>query len=215
MAKKRSNNPYDDPTGVGRRDFFGQLFRELARPVAEFRSAVSGDSTAETAPASEEPSPTPQTTRLRPPSVANEWLFLATCERSGECARVCPANAIRRFEDGTPYIAPAEQPCVICNDLACLSACPSGALKPVAATALGMGIARVDKGLCLRSHDVDCRACIEGCPLMDVGFRVLDVTLDGGIVVDEATCVGCGCCERACPTEPRAIAVVPTRELAQ
>lgn len=191
---------------VGRRDFIGQLFRELARPLVEFRKAVRG------VPA-EEPVPSEATpTWLRPPSVTNEWLFLATCERSGECVRACPANAIRRFEDGTPYISPAEQPCVICNDLACLKACPSGALKPVPPTALDMGVARVNEALCLRAHGVDCRACIEGCPLSDVGIRVLEVRLDGRIWVDEMACVGCGCCVRACPTEPRAMTVVPSRE---
>jgi ferredoxin-type protein NapG len=213
MAKNRPNSPYDNPTGVGRRDFIGQLFRELVRPVAEFRNAVNGVPAVETVPTRSEPEPTAATTWLRPPSVVNEWLFLATCERSGECVRVCPANAIRRFEDGTPYIAPAEQPCVVCNDLACLSACPSGALKRVPATALGMGTVRVDETVCLRSQDVDCRSCIEGCPLTDLGIRVLDVTLNGRVLVDESACVGCGCCERACPTEPRAITVVPSREL--
>jgi len=210
MAKHRS--PYDDPTGVGRRDFFGQLLRELVRPIAEFRDALSETPPEETLPPNPEP-PSPTTSWLRPPSVVNEWLFLATCERSGACVRACPANAIRRFEDGTPYISPAEQPCVICTDLACLSACPSGALRPVPPTALGMGIARVDDALCLRSQEVDCRSCVESCPLLDWGIRVLDVRLDGRILVDEATCVGCGCCERACPTEPRAMVVVPSREL--
>lgn len=211
MAKKSPVSPYDDDTDVGRRDFFGQLFRELAKPVQEFRSAVRGESPG--VPPTSTDDAAPVGTWLRPPGAKNEWLFTATCEHSGKCIDACPARAIRRHPDGTPYIDASEQPCVVCNDLACMSACPSGALSVVPLTALGMGIARIQEPKCLRSEDVDCQLCIEACPLLDFGYRVLDLSASGKVLVDEATCVGCGCCERVCPTDPRAITITPTRVL--
>jgi ferredoxin-type protein NapG len=209
----------DDSGDIGRRGFFEQFLREIVRPVAEFRDALRGESAPEAAPV--EGARAPGDRWLRPPSVRGEWAFLATCERSGECVQACPANAIRPFPADagrlarTPYIVAAEQPCVICTSLACMAACPSGALTPQPMTALGMGVARVRWDVCLRSEGHDCQLCAGSCPLHDLGMRVVDIALDGTVHVDEALCVGCGCCERACPTEPRAIAVVATRLLAQ
>ena len=210
MAKRRKT-AHDESEDVGRRDFFGQLLREIARPVVEFREAVRGASLPET----DAMDLFAGQVFLRPPSVRDDDLFRATCEGSAECVRACPANAIfLNPDDGYPAIDPANQPCVICNELACMSACPTGALTPRPAEALGMGIAQVDHDLCLREQGVECRLCIESCPLHERGHVVLDLTLDGRVHVYEEVCVGCGCCVRACPTEPRAMAVLPTRLLA-
>jgi ferredoxin-type protein NapG len=203
MARK-PKTAYDNESNVGRRDFFGQLLREIARPVAEFREAVK-----EQPPTiDEEPE-----TRLRPPGALHETLFVEVCDHSGECVQACPANAILSGADGTPYVDPLHQPCVVCVGLDCMSACPSGALTPRAADSLGMGIARVDTEACLRSTGEDCTRCIQVCPLHELGTTVLDLTLDGSLHVYEDACVGCGCCTRACPTQPKAILVEPTRAL--
>jgi ferredoxin-type protein NapG len=206
MARK-SKTAYDDDSGVDRRDFFGQLLREIARPVAEFREAVK-DPPAESGP------PEPLEKRLRPPGALHETLFTDVCDRSGECVEACPANAILSGADGTPYVDPHHQPCVVCVGLDCMSACASGALMPRAADALGMGLARVDSTACLRSTGEDCTRCIQVCPLHELGHTVLDLTLDGSLHVYEDACVGCGCCVRACPTQPKAINVEPARLLA-
>ena len=200
MARK-PKTAYDDEPDVGRRDFFGQLLREVARPVAEFREAVK-----------EQPPDLPET-RLRPPGALHETLFVNTCDQTGECIQACPANAILSGADGTPYIDPEHQPCVVCVGLDCMAACPSGALMSRSADALGMGLARVDTATCLRSTGEECTRCIQVCPLHETGVNVLDLTLDGSLHVYEDVCVGCGCCVRACPTQPKAIIVEPTRTL--
>lgn len=113
---------------------------------------------------------------------------------------------------GTPYVDPDKQACVICDELACMKACPSGALKLVDRFAIRMGLAEVNHDLCVRSEGEDCRICIERCPLGDIAIR-----LDGAgrvLVIDpEFTgqgCTGCGVCQQHCPTRPlRAIVVFP------
>ena len=106
MARK-PKTAYDDDSGVDRRDFFGQLLREIARPVVEFREAAK------------DPPPEPEAlespeTRLRPPGALHETFFTDVCDRSGDCVSACPANAILAGADGAPYVDPHQQPCVVC-----------------------------------------------------------------------------------------------------
>src|SRR5689334_13925772 len=75
---------------------------------------------------------------LRPPGALPEPEFLKTCFRSGSCADACPAHAIvlRPAAAGdeqraTPYVDPDLSACVVCDELACMKACPSGALRLV------------------------------------------------------------------------------------
>ena len=215
MADKISDGHSEDEAPVGRRGFFGELARELIRPAMESWGALKGESDDDGAsgPSSAEAD---YFGLLRPPGVQNEKVFLGRCDRSGECVVACPANAIRLFPDDgsrvarTPYIDPEDSPCVVCHDLACMSACPSGALQRREATVLDMGIAQVDQETCLRSSGDDCHLCIDSCPLHDMGQTVLDLTMDGRVSVRQESCVGCGCCQRVCPTSPRAIQVFPT-----
>lgn len=192
-----------------RRDFFRQLARELARPIVAFKQGLE-----EGKPDSDR-SGAPSDSWTRPPSVEDDDAFLRACDRSGECVKACPADAIFAFEtDGSPYINPVEQPCVVCADLACMTACPSGALGPRERTALGMGTARVDHETCIRSDGQDCIECIRVCPLHEDGVKVLDIDPADRIRVRALTCVGCGVCQEVCPTDPKAIQVVPRRLLA-
>lgn len=155
--------------------------------------------------------------RLRPPGALAEKLFLDTCYRCGSCAESCPVDAILQTKNsddtrnGTPYIDPKLQPCVMCDDLACMKACPSGALKRKNRFDIRIGLARVDEAVCVRSKGEDCRLCVEVCPL---GEMAISITENRVRVVDPARtgqgCTGCGMCEHACPTKPkRAIRVYP------
>lgn len=149
---------------------------------------------------------------LRPPGALPEKKFLDTCYRCGNCVDVCPARAIRPFSSddinltGTPWIDPDLAACVVCEELACMKACPSGALKRVEPTQIRMGLARVDMGLCVRSRGDSCQLCVEKCP---VGSVALSVGAAGRIEVTAEGCVGCGSCQFYCPTLPKAIRVDP------
>ena len=151
-------------------------------------------------------------TTLRPPGAKAEREFLDTCFRCGACADACPAKAILLTpggaddeRTGTPYIDPDLQPCVICDELACMKVCPSGALQLVGKNEIRMGLARTDDALCLRSRGENCTLCVDRCPL---GQDAIRLGPDGRVqVIDPALtgigCTGCGVCQQACPTVPR------------
>ncbi len=149
---------------------------------------------------------------LRPPGALSEATFATTCERSGHCITACPVKAIRPLRsadptrDGTPYIIPSHQACVLCDDLACMKACPSGALTLVPKEQIRIGLARVDHGRCSRSSGEPCRECVDRCP---IGSSAIGLDDRGRVEVRAAGCTGCGVCELYCPTSPRAITILP------
>ena len=151
---------------------------------------------------------------MRPPGAISEPDFLSTCHRCGTCVKACPADAIRLASEGeglaagTPVVVAAEAPCVVCDSLACMNQCPSGALQLVPKDSIHMGVARINPDHCLvwNGEDANCRICIEMCP-----FRGSAISMDGekGPVVHDHACTGCGLCEFYCPSGPTAIIVEP------
>jgi len=153
---------------------------------------------------------------LRPPgALTPDESFLETCTRCGDCIPVCPVNAIVTIEeeDGRrlPAIHPSAKPCRLCDDLPCVTACPDGALvAPDGGPGqVRIGIAKVDPRTCITFKGELCTRCYDACPypdkaLMMIGSRPL---------VGSGACTGCGLCEYACPTHPKAIEVVPERDL--
>jgi ferredoxin-type protein NapG len=162
------------------------------------------------------PAPTPQAPAtppaplegvLRPPGA--QLSFLDACHRCGRCVEACPATAIRPEPDGTPAIEARVSPCVVCDELACTHACPSGALQPLAdRLQIRMGTAEVVQSWCIAWRGAPCRACVDVCPIPGA-LRLVRGERVYVPEVDAAVCVGCGVCERYCPTKPAAIRVVP------
>ena len=170
---------------------------------------------------------------LRPPGARTQVQFEEACSRCGMCVAVCPARCImlspgddasgqQAVAGGLPYIVARDSPCVVCDELSCMSACPTGALTPVAdAEQIRMGVARVDVHRCLRTAPLDrgqpvsvggppaggedCRICVTQCPLGDKAIGVSDT----GLIEVRNGCIGCGICEWACPTEPTSVWVAP------
>src|SRR4030095_14116375 len=102
---------------------------------------------------------------LRPPGALPEAEFKSTCDRSGECVRVCPAQCIKIDPTGVrgggaPYIDANEMPCVVCDGLYCMQVCPSGALVPTMRSAIDMGLAVWHPDTCVRSKGEDCTLCV-------------------------------------------------------
>ncbi len=191
---------------TGRRGFFKEALNQLIQPVAEFLD----DRISDHLPV-DEPD---KRALLRPPGALPEAEFLETCHRCGNCVKNCPANAILPLQStqsdiaNTPYIDPDEQPCVICDSLACMYVCPSGALQTVYAEDIRMGLAVFSAETCLRTKEVDCTYCVDTCPIGDDAIRL---TPDGFIEVLDPGCTGCGVCQYACPTSPKSIVVEPYR----
>jgi ferredoxin-type protein NapG len=152
-------------------------------------------------------------TWLRPPGAMPENAFLETCYRCGNCIDVCPAHAIRATASddpqlsGTPSIDPDVAACVVCEELACMKTCPSGALEPLDAPRdIRMGLAEVDLPSCLRTHGEECTLCVDRCPM---GAEAIGFGDSGQVEVDPDGCVGCGVCQHVCPSLPKAIRVLP------
>ncbi|MCX5662275.1 MAG: 4Fe-4S binding protein [Planctomycetota bacterium] len=180
---------------------------------------IEPDCTAPPEPPKPLPPPPIQLRILRPPGALPDAEFASTCSRCGHCVEACPADAIRldpgspdspSFAGGLPFILARESPCVVCDELACMPSCPSGALKVTPREQIRMGMAVVDWQRCLRhpsqpdgSHE--CQVCVAACPF---GQAALGIDEQGRIEVRPA-CTGCGLCERACPTEPTSIWVEP------
>lgn len=183
-----------DNPDKNRRGFFREFLKRVVDPAAAYAQKHLPQ----------------QRTRLRPPGALPERAFLDTCQRCGACSDICPAVAIKPYRGpdetlrDTPYIDPEDQPCVACAGLLCMSACPSGALRPVPLAAIRMGLARVDQTICVRRHDNDCRVCLDNCPL---GEKALQLDETGAIAVLADGCIGCGVCQWTCPTSPKAIVV--------
>lgn len=153
---------------------------------------------------------------LRPPGALPEDEFISRCIRCGKCGETCPNRCIQYFdlENGisssdTPYIIPREQACILC--MRCGDICPTGAIQPVKREMepilekVKMGVARVDRNLCLSWQGKTCGVCYRACPLADVAIRI--GMLEQPHILDG--CVGCGLCERSCIQIPQAIRIIP------
>ncbi len=223
------SSPDDSDPSHSRRGFFARCIRDLMSPVANlierkvepvthaFGTDFRDDSSAMYDDGSDfetyDPYSVPDVI-LRPPGALPEEDFLKTCSKCGKCVQACPVKCIvidseARIGDGLPYIVPALSACVVCDELACMKACPSGALQLVDKTQIRMGLAVVDHGACLRSHGEDCRLCVEACPLGSSAIVISEVS--GRVLVKTNGCVGCGGCEHACPTEPVAVKITPIK----
>jgi MauM/NapG family ferredoxin protein len=159
---------------------------------------------------------------IRPPGAVEEAGFLNTCVRCGNCMKVCVTNGLQpvMLESGwqglwTPRLVPeigyCEYNCTLCGQV-----CPTGAIPRLSREAkkqVRMGLARVDRSLCLAwAHNEPCIVCEEHCPVADKAIKLDIVRVHGRDVsrpvVDRALCIGCGICQNKCPVSPeRAIRV--------
>ena len=149
---------------------------------------------------------------FRPPGSAAEIEFLATCTRCGDCIDVCPVHAILKappeagLAAGTPWIDPAAQACVVCEDMPCARACETGALVVPADgwASIHMGDLTLDPARCITFQGVACGICARVCP---VGERALAMDAGGHPVIRPEGCVGCGVCVTACVTAPSSLSL--------
>ena len=170
---------------------------------------------------------------VRPPGGQDEEALLARCIRCQRCVEACPQGVISpvHIEKGvtnvrTPRLVFSDSWCDWCEREAqgtplCVAACGTGALSvPEGATRKNvvMGLAVIDKDLCLAHRQMKCRTCHDACP-----YDAMEIDAAGRPVVIDKLCTGCGACEAACVSlvnasvgdevDRRAITVVPPGRL--
>ena len=170
-------------------------------PVAYHRARVRGPSAVAARP-------------IRPPGALEESLFLQACSRCHHCVEACPEGAI--FKAGpqhgpqielTPIMEVSTRPCIMCEDVPCAAACPSGALEKLGhGRDIRIGTAAVLANLCLNMRGEACDACLHVCP---VGAEAIHVGEDKVPIVEAEHCTGCGQCVTHCRAYPRALVVRP------
>lgn len=215
VMKPDDSSSSDSSSSVNRRHFFRQMLVRGIERLEETGKAMQERYDGAFEKPKEEPlsgihHPQPMPDRfLRPPGALPEYEFAAICTREGKCVEVCPADAIKIEPDkggGLPHIVARTAPCVVCESLACMKECPSGALQDVGRPDhIMMGYAVISHDTCLRSKDEDCTLCVDPCPVGETAIRIGEA----GRLEVQPGCIGCGVCERACPTEPTSIWVEP------
>ena len=116
------------------------------------------------------------------------------CLGCGDCAAVCPTNAIC-LDDGIARIN--KELCTGCG--ACAKACPKGIISAVPADATTVvACSNKDKGADARRACkvacIACRKCEKTCPFGAVSVK------DNCATIDYSKCTGCGACAECCPT---------------
>jgi MauM/NapG family ferredoxin protein len=147
---------------------------------------------------------------FRPPGAAAEPSFLALCTRCGACGDACPVKAIRTappaagLAAATPMLEPALQACIVCADMPCARACPTGALAVPADgwASVHLGLLELDPERCITFHGAACAVCARACP---VGETALAMDAAGHPVIKAEGCVGCGVCVTSCVTTPSSL----------
>ncbi len=231
MAKKKKK----DPLKEGRRSFFRDLFLQGIEKVEEAGKKIAKQVSVFVEPPAPVYTPPSYDSGyrswdstglriLRPPGALPAQGFDSLCSRCGDCVSACPARAIKletgddARAGGLPFIIARESPCVVCTDLSCMKACPTGALRKLdSREQIQMGYAITDQSRCLRGGGYaiydeptsltgeDCQVCVTQCP---IGKDALSIDNHGCIEVRHG-CIGCGVCEQVCPTESASIWVEP------
>jgi len=197
---------------VDRRKFFRLGLSQALRPLASASNPLQRvvEQLARLEPQVAPPPGVAPEVWLRPPGALTDQKFRETCSGSGKCVAACPVHCIvidptGRRGNGAPFIDADAAACVVCQGLQCMSVCPSGALVPTALENIDMGTAVWHERTCLRSAGQNCTICIDHCPL---GTAAIELK-DGQVAVNPLGCVGCGVCQRDCPTTPKSIVVIP------
>ena len=117
------------------------------------------------------------------------------CLGYGDCAKVCPQDAIS-INDGVAYVDPAK--CIGCG--ICTRICPNNIIKLVNDTSrVVVQCSNHDKGALTRKYCtngcIGCMKCQKVCP--NGAIKVIDNLA----TIDYSLCTGCGECAKACPVK--------------
>lgn len=141
----------------------------------------------------------------RPPGAVPEAQFLELCTGCGACVAACPETTLTS-KDRYPEAHPEVHACIMCKDVPCAAACETGALVPIAPTAIRFGAVKALPRLCLNhggGEDEPCERCADWCRAPGA-LRFDERHLP---VIDASLCTGCGLCAEHCAAYPKALAL--------
>jgi ferredoxin-type protein NapG len=169
----------------------------------------------------------PLSNKTRPPGAKGSVEFFLLCMGPAGCM-VCVDTCRERTSgeviklvndgdpwwDGTPYVDPMQTPCILCEDIPCALACPTGALEmPDSVRVISLGKAGIDVDTCITSPSNPCTKCADKCP---EDIQAIKTGMNGWVMVSSYLCVGCGQCVDTCPVNPSAIRIYAyNREMLQ
>jgi ferredoxin-type protein NapG len=141
----------------------------------------------------------PGTPLLRPPGGQDPEYFRARCLKCGRCRGICPTSAIGAAtladslaDARTPTMKFRIGACDFCGK--CVKACPTRALRPFALEIVKIGLATVQKHICIAWTRGGCTLCRNSCP-----YSAITVDSQTRPEVNPEKCKGCGSCEHICP----------------
>ena len=118
-----------------------------------------------------------------------------SCIGCGDCADVCPADAIC-IRDGIAHVDP--RACIGCG--ACVRTCPRHVISMLPKDAVVANFcSNKEKGADARKNCknacIGCKKCEKTCPNGAI------TVIDNNAIVDYEKCTHCGACAEACPTK--------------
>ncbi|MDR2452488.1 MAG: 4Fe-4S dicluster domain-containing protein [Candidatus Accumulibacter sp.] len=165
---------------------------------------------------------------VAPPGGRSTARILAQCTACQLCVSACPSRviepAVLHYGSLMGFMKPRldfDQSFCNINCTVCTDVCPDGALTPLTLEAkqtTRIGLAHVAHPRCIIVKDgTACGACAEHCPTAALQMKKITSHPDPLPVVDPRYCIGCGACQYACPTHPKAIVVsgIATHEKAE
>lgn len=209
-----------DDRNISRREllrgrFIGGILGRVGDAVSEKLEPLSDETDRKAAPVAAHQSPRYQKSFpvLRPPGAIEEDAFLDGCTKCDACVEACPHDAIVhapihfRRAAGTPMLdpSPGGQPCWMCEDFPCITACEPNVLQMAMPKVIG--VARIDMHTCLAHQNSFCTVCSEQCPVENA----IEV-INGKPRIIEDTCTGCGVCHHVCPAPANAVLLMPVAE---
>ena len=137
--------------------------------------------------------------------------FYKKCVACQLCVSACPNNVLRPSTDLDRLMQPemsyekgyCRPECTECSQV-----CPAGAILPLTPeekTQFHIGVASVERSLCVAEDGISCGNCARHCPVGAILMVPKNESDDNSPyipVVDEAKCIGCGACENLCPSRP-------------
>lgn len=130
---------------------------------------------------------------LRPPwAGGDEAKFIKSCERCGECIKVCPETILEKGRGGFPQVNFQQGECTFCG--LCVERCPNDTLQKTDEPPWQLK-AHIEAH-CLTKRGIICVTCRDSCEVEAIHFQQARVPLPE---INLETCNGCGACYQTCP----------------